>query len=113
MSSEELVRFHALIAKYRVISEQELELFLEKQLNKPMTVCEKIILDGELHKLLQDVPLTAEERGRLHDCCRSFLPWQYRILRPACECCLIFATTTLGYSIGKCIWTQILRLVKL
>ena len=112
MSSEEVVRFRSLISKYRVISEQELGLFLEKQLSKEMTVCQKIIVVGELHKLLGDVPLTAEERGRLHDYCRSFLPWWFRTIRPVCECCLIFGVTTLGYGIGKCICSQISKLWK-
>ena len=112
MVSEGVVRLRCLIEKYRIITEEELRVFLESQLVESTTLCQKIILDGELHRFLRDIPVTVEERQRLHSYCRSYLPWWYRIILPVCECCLIFSVTTLGYGIGKCIWTQFSRLWK-
>ena len=113
MSSEGIDRLRYLIAKYRVISEQQLELFLEKELSKPTSLLQKIKLEGELYKLLRDVPLTVDERHRLYSLCRSSLPWWYRLGFCACECCFTFGVLSLGYGIGKCICTQISRLWKL
>ena len=113
MSSGAIIELRCLIAKYRVISEEDLKVFLEEQLEKSTTVCEKIMLDGQLHRLLRDVPLTVDERHRLQSLCRSSLPWWYRLGFCACECCFTFGVLSLGYGIGKCICTQISRLWKL
>ena len=113
MSSGAIIELRCLIAKYRVISEEDLKVFLEEQLEKSTTVCEKIMLDGQLHRLLRDIPLTVDERHRLYRLCRSSLPWWYRLGFCACECCLIFGVASLGYGIGRCICRQISRLWRL
>ena len=79
MSLQGIDRLRYLIAKYRIINEQEMELFLDKELKKPTSLHQKIILDGQLHRLLRDVPLTVDERLKLHQYCKSFLKL------PACE----------------------------
>ena len=102
-----------LIDKCRVLTEEELKLFLEKQWKKPTSLLQKIKLDAVLLRLLRDVPLSMHERNSLQLYCKSFLPLWYRVGLGCGECCLIFGITTLAYSVGKCIFSGMLCLRKL
>tara|TARA_B100001146_G_scaffold217028_1_gene221131 strand:+ start:197 stop:538 length:342 start_codon:yes stop_codon:yes gene_type:complete len=106
-------KLHCVIEKYRLLTEEEMKLFLENELKKPTSLLQKIKLDAELLRLLRNVPLTVNERNSLQLYCKSFLPLWYRIGLGCGECCLIFGITTLSYSVGKCIFSGILCLMKL
>ena len=80
------------LEKYRLFTEGNLKPFLHKEFDQCGSLLQKIMLEGEIYRLLTQLPLTAEERNSLVMYSRSILPVWYRAGVVCIECLLFFGT---------------------
>ena len=88
------------LEKYPLFTEDKLKLFIHKVFDQCGFLLRKIVLEGEIHHLLAQLPLTVEERNNLVVYSRSFLPVWYRAGVVCTECLLIFGTYSIGFILG-------------
>ena len=112
-NSDQLKRSLDNLEKYRLFTENKLKQFILKELNQCSSVLRKIMLEGEIHYLLTQLPLTVEERNNLVLYSRSFLPVWYRAGVVCTECLLIFGTYSIGFVLGSYIFHGLNTLRKL
>ena len=62
------------LEKYCLFTEDNLRPFILKEFDQYGSLLQKIMLEGEIYRLLTQLPLTVEERNSLIMYCRSFLP---------------------------------------
>ena len=60
------------LEKCRLFTEGNLKLFIHKELHQCGSLLQKIMLEGEIYRLLTQLPLTVEERNSLVMYYRSF-----------------------------------------
>ena len=60
------------VKQYRLFTEDKLELFIHKEFDQCGSLLRKIMLEGEMYNLLQQLPLTVEERNNLVVYSKSF-----------------------------------------
>ena len=61
------------LQKYHLFTEDKLRLFIHKELDQCGSLLRKIMLEGEMHHLLAQLPFTVEERNNLVVYSRSLL----------------------------------------
>ena len=101
------------LEKYRLFTEGNLKPFIHKEFDQCDSILRKSKLEGEIYRLLTQLPLTVEERNSLVMYSRSFLAVWYRAGVVCIECLLLFGTYSVGFILGSYIFYGLNTLRKL
>ena len=113
VKSDEVKQSFDSLEKYRLFTEGKLKLFIHKEFDQCGSLLRKIMLEGEMYRLLTQLPLTVEERNNLVMYSRSFLPVSYKAGVVCTEFLLIFGTYSVGLIPGSYIFHGLNTLRKL
>ena len=92
------------LEKYCLFTEGNLKSFIHKEFDQCGSLLQKIMLEGEIYRLLTQLPLTVEERNSLIMYSKSFLPVWCRAGVVCIECLLLFGTYSVGFILGSYIF---------